>query len=77
MEVWCDCPPSVASARFAARGGTAARRQEVHPLRSLSASLLAEFDAPVGLGTLVRVDTTTPVDVGAVADAVRAAVDGS
>ena len=34
---------------------------------------MAEYDRPVGIGTLVTVDTTVPVDVTAVAAAVRIA----
>ena len=34
---------------------------------------LAEFDRPVGLGTLIEVDTTRPVDVPALALAVLVA----
>ena len=33
---------------------------------------MAEYDRPVGIGTLVTVDSTVPVDVPVVAAAVRA-----
>jgi broad-specificity NMP kinase len=36
--------------------------------------LLAEYDPPVGLGDLVTVDTTIPVDIPALADRVRASL---
>jgi predicted ATPase len=36
---------------------------------------LAEYDRPVGIGALVTVDTTVPVDVPAVAAAVRTCYD--
>jgi hypothetical protein len=37
---------------------------------------MAEYDRPVGIGALVTVDTTVPVDVNAVAAVVRAHYDG-
>jgi hypothetical protein len=43
---------------------------------SLPAAVRAEFDQPVGIGTLVTVDTAVPVDVLAVAAAVRARLPG-
>jgi hypothetical protein len=43
----------------------------VHVVTSLSPDLLAEFDRPVGIGDLITVDTTGPVDVAALADQVR------
>jgi hypothetical protein len=33
---------------------------------------MAEYDRPVGIGDLVTVDTTRPVDVAGVAERVRA-----
>jgi hypothetical protein len=36
-----------------------------------SVEALAEWDRPVGIGTLVTVETTLPVDVAAVAARVR------
>jgi hypothetical protein len=45
-------------------------------MTSLPADVRAEFDQPVGIGTLVTVDTTVPVDVPAVAAAVRARLPG-
>ena len=50
----------------------AAASHPVHVVTALSPDFLAEFDRPVGLGDLVTVDTTGPVDVAAVADRVRA-----
>lgn len=36
-----------------------------------SVDALAEWDRPVGIGALVTIDTTTPVDVAAMAAQVR------
>jgi predicted ATPase len=41
----------------------------------LGYALLTEYDRPVGIGALVTVDTTIPVDVTAVAAAVRDCYD--
>jgi hypothetical protein len=44
----------------------------VHVVTSLTPDMLAEYDRPVGIGELVTVDTTVPVDAAVVAAAVRA-----
>jgi hypothetical protein len=70
VEVYCWCPPEVAAARYAARA-TDPAHHPAHVLPTLSPAQLAEFDRPVGVGELVKVDTTVPVDVAGVAEAVR------
>jgi predicted kinase len=72
VEVYCRCPGEEAARRFATRAG---RRHPAHTLTGLPDELLAEFDGPVGLGTVVEVDTTAAVDLVAVVDAVRGALD--
>jgi hypothetical protein len=52
--------------------GPPAACHPVHVVTRLSPELLAEYDRPVGLGDLVTLDTTGPVDVAAVAGRVRA-----
>lgn len=69
VEVYCDCPPSEVARRFAARA--TAGLHAAHPLRALPDDLLAEYDQPVGFGTVVRVDTSRPVDAAEVAARVR------
>jgi hypothetical protein len=69
VEVNCACPPEVAARRYAQR---AVASHPVHVVTSLSPDFLAEFDRPVGLGELIIVDTTAPVDVAALAGQVRA-----
>lgn len=71
LEVHCSCPPETAQQRYAARAGAASRDRAVHPLVELSAEMLAEFDRPMGLGDLVVVDTTRPVEVDVLAATVR------
>jgi hypothetical protein len=43
----------------------------VHVVTPLQLEAIAEYDRPVGIGTLITVDTTATVDVRAVAEAVR------
>jgi predicted kinase len=66
VEVHCVCPPELALQRYNARV-----RHPVHTLTTIQQEVMAEFDRPVGIGTLVTVDTTFTVDVKAVAAAVR------
>jgi hypothetical protein len=65
VEVHCACPAEVAHARYNARP-----RHEVH-LGTLPLSAMGKYDRPVGVGPLITVDTTGPVDVAAVAAEVR------
>jgi predicted kinase len=66
VEVHCACPAEIAAARYNTRA-----RHPVHHMAHASVEALAEWDRPVGIGTLVTVETTLPVDVAAVAARVR------
>lgn len=66
VEVHCACPPELAAARYNSRTTHA-----VHVIKTLPPSAMAEYDRPVGIGDLITVDTTRPVDVAAVAARVR------
>jgi len=62
IEVYCQCPPEVARERYERR----AEKSTHHPAHvtpTLDPSFLAEFDQPIGLGPVVRVDTTLPIDI--------------
>jgi predicted kinase len=64
VEVYCWCPPEESMRRYAARAaGPAHHPAHVTPV--LDPTLLAEFNQPVGIGTLIRVDTTVAVDADA------------
>ena len=65
VEVHCACPAEVAHARYNARS-----RHEVHR-GTLPLSAMDKYDRPVGIGPLITVDTTGPIDVAAVAAEVR------
>ena len=66
VEVYCDCPPEVAVERYDSRATHA-----VHVIKRLGLAAMAEYDRPVGVGVLIRVDTTRPVDAAHVAKEVR------
>ncbi len=65
VEVNCACPTEVAQARYNAR-----TRHQAHSV-TLPLSAWDKYDQPVGVGPLISVDTTRPVDVAAVAAEVR------
>jgi predicted kinase len=66
VEVHCACPAEVAVARYNARP-----RHEVHWLKTATLAAMDNYDRPVGIGSLITVDTTGPVDVASVAAEVR------
>jgi predicted kinase len=74
VEVYCWCPPDVASERYARRAAEPTHHP-AHVTPQLDPLLLAEFDQPIGLGTLIQVETTRPVDADVVAKTVLAALD--
>jgi len=65
VEVHCASPAEVAHARYNARS-----RHQVHQ-GTLPLSAMDKYDRPVGIGSLITVDTTGPVDVASVAAEVR------
>ena len=71
VEVNCVCPPRLAASRYAERAATS---HPVHVVTSLTPEMLAEFDRPVGIGELIKVDTTAPVDVAVLAERVLASL---
>jgi predicted kinase len=70
VEVNCDCPAEIAARRFAERAVRS--RHRVHVITSLTTDEMAEYDRPVGIGELITVDTSVPVDVRALGRQVRA-----
>jgi predicted kinase len=66
IEINCVCPFEVASNRYSARARSG-QHHPVHVLRDLARSFQSEYDRPVGIGTVIQVDTTNPVDVQSLA----------
>jgi hypothetical protein len=62
VKVHCACPAEVAVARYNARS-----RNEVHWVKTATLTTMDKYDRPVGIGSLITVDTTVPVDVAFVA----------
>jgi len=60
IEVYCCCPPEELARRFADRA-VSPIHHPAHALKSLSPELLSEYDGPVGIGTVISIDTTRPV----------------
>jgi predicted kinase len=71
VEVYCWCPPEIATTRYEARAAESTHHP-AHVSPTLDPQLLAEFDRPVGLGTLIRVDTTLFVNIEALAQEIAA-----
>jgi len=66
VEVHCACPAEVAVTRYNARA-----RHEIHTLKEVTVTYMERYDRPVGIGSLITVDTSAAVDVAAVAAQVR------
>jgi hypothetical protein len=73
VEVHCRVPIETAAERYADRGARS-DHHPVHASRSLALSAFDEFQEPMGLGPVFEVDTSTPVDVPALASRVRTAL---
>ena len=73
VEVHCCVPEAVAATRYAERGA-GDDHHPVHVARTRPPADYTEFSEPFGLGTLIEVDTTRPVDAAAVASRVQAAL---
>ncbi|MEY9931870.1 putative kinase [Catenulispora sp. GP43] len=72
IEVYCTAPRDVVMHRFRERA-TTGERHAVHPDQELSPERWErDFAAPIGIGQVLQVDTSTPVDVARVAAKVRA-----
>jgi predicted kinase len=62
VEVYCSCPPEVARDRYQRRAADSGHHA-AHVTPTLDPALLAEFDQPIGVGKLIEVDTTRPINV--------------
>jgi hypothetical protein len=77
VEVFCQCPEQEAMRRYAERGSS---RHAVHldgrELR-MSAETFARSDHPLGIGPVITVATTQPIDIPALAREVRLLLPGA
>ncbi|GAA1033438.1 hypothetical protein GCM10009557_35160 [Virgisporangium ochraceum] len=61
IEAWCDVPPHVAKSRYGAR-----HRHRIHDDQGKLADAWPRWETeaePLGVGPVVRVDTSTPVNL--------------
>jgi glucokinase len=74
VEVWCEVPLELARRRFRDRWQT---RHPIHGALLTDAERTEQEShaEPLALGPLIRVDTTRPVDVAALAARIRAAAE--
>lgn len=72
VEVYCKAPKEVVMQRFRERAA-AGSRHAVHPDSELSPERWErDFSAPIGVGRVLEVDTSGPVDVAWIVGEVRA-----
>lgn len=61
VEVHCDCGRVETAKRFRERAAKSGHHT-AHPLKEIPPEMLDEYDRPMGIGPIVKVDTRTPVD---------------
>ncbi len=74
VEVYCSCPAEECVRRYNERSGSG-RRHGAHVARTITQETLAEYGEPIGIGRVITVGTSGPVDSGAVAMEIRKALD--
>jgi len=74
VEVFCFCPPEEAARRYDTRG-LGPERHRVHHSLTLPPEVRAEYTGPMGLGQVINVDTTKPVDIGDLAVLINTELD--
>ena len=72
IEVYCRCPADVLMQRFHERAMTA---HAAHPATDLTPEWIAEFDRPMGLGDVIEIDTTRPVEIDSLAMRITALLE--
>lgn len=70
VEVYCRCPPEEAARRYADR---APSTHPVHVIGELAPEAIAQYE-PLGIGTVIEVDTTVPTDPPEIAERVKGAL---
>jgi predicted kinase len=78
VEVYCRCPPAEVARRFAARAGTPQRHRAHAAVTVISpAEITAQFGDPLGIGTVIEVETHAPVDIPALARRIEGCRDAA
>ena len=72
IEVYCRCPPGEVVRRFAERA-TRPKHHAAHYAGAISESdVIAQYGRPIGVGTVIEVDTAGAVDIAALARRIEA-----
>ena len=72
VEVYCRCPPAEVVRRFAVRAAGPGHHLAHYGGAIREADVTAQFGRPLGIGTVIEVDTSAPVDVEPLARRVAA-----
>jgi predicted kinase len=67
LEVYCRCPPAEVARRFAVRAKLPTHHAAHAAPELTPEAIVAEFGRPIGIGTVIEVDTTRAVDIAALA----------
>lgn len=70
VEVYCSCPVEACVRRYNERSDSGSRHG-AHVVRTITPDTLAEYGEPVGIGRVLEVDTSGPVDTEALAMDIR------
>jgi predicted kinase len=71
IEIHCRLPLEEASRRFAERAAQH-RHHPAHALKAMPPERMAEYDGPIGLGTVIEVDTRETVETQWLVEKIRA-----
>lgn len=66
IEVHCRCDRELIAQRFRDRA-VRGERHRAHTMSELPAEYIAQFEKPIGIGTVVVVETLEPLDVASIA----------
>lgn len=72
VEVYCRCPPGEVVRRFAARAARPDHHIAHYGGAISEADVTAQFGRPLGIGTVIEVDTSAPVDTDRLARSIEA-----
>jgi predicted kinase len=72
VEVYCHCPPGEVVRRFAERAVRPQHHVAHYAGVVTEADVVRDFARPMGVGTLIEIDTQVPVDIAALAARIEA-----
>jgi predicted kinase len=75
VEVYCRCAPAEVARRFAERAARPGHHPAHYAGAIAEADVIRNFGRPMGVGTLIEVDTQAPIDIPALAARINAAWD--